>query len=867
MDTFSKAAIARFIEITHKVYKDKVGDKFGTVIPSIFTDEPQFAHKTQLRDGRQRQDVFLPWSLDILETFEQQYNYDLLDGLLEVVWNLPIQSRPSITRYHYHDHVCERFVEGFMDQISSWCKESGIFLIGHIMKEPFLWSQTDAVGEAMRCYRNLDVPGVDILCDRFEYNTVKQAVSVARQNGGRGAMSELYGVTNWTFDFEGHKGSGDWQAALGITFRVPHLTWASMAGEAKRDYPASIGYQSPWFKEYSYIEDYFARLNVVLTRGRPVTRIGVIHSIESYWLCRGPVQESFEEQNFREQAFADLTKWFLHGLLDFDFISESLLPDQTSTNSVNEVNGGNKPKTLLVGACEYEVVILPNLKTIRSSTLKTLKQFASSGGKILVAGESPTLVDATIPKDIGDLQIDGADKIAFTETDLLREVEDLRDLRIIDTNGKRSTQFLYQMRQDGPQRFVFICNTERKTGRFTVPTVMLSVKGLWETEMLDPFTGREIGLASTVSPCGHWTSIEYRFDGCSSLLLRLSPRSMNPSLDQPLSLARDYREDSDVILKSVDMSEPNILLLDYAEWRLKVDDSWHHMEEVLRIDNIVRRELGMPLKLEAYRQPWSIPEDKRKPVETLELRFRFFSEFDIVESMSLAMEDPEPKVITLNRKLLSSNSDGWWVDKAIRRIRLAKRSIKKGENVLSISIPFGLLTNVERVYLLGDFSVDLRGRHAKLRSQSEPLAFGDWTRQGLPFYAGNIMYRCSITVPSPAQPVALCIPKFSAPLMSVVVDGVRVGNIAFEPHILELGALAAGEHEVVITAFGNRFNAFGHLHLPEGTSPWCGPLLWRTEDDWWTPEYSIVRMGVLQTPRMLVRGTSKAAFWKEGPTY
>jgi hypothetical protein len=42
----------------------------------------------------------------------------------------------------------------------------------------------------------------------------------------------------------------------------------SMAGEAKRDYPASIGHQSPWWREYPLIEDHFARINTVMTRGR-----------------------------------------------------------------------------------------------------------------------------------------------------------------------------------------------------------------------------------------------------------------------------------------------------------------------------------------------------------------------------------------------------------------------------------------------------------------------------------------------------------------------------------------------------------------------------------------------------------------------
>ena len=106
-----------------------------------------------------------------------------------------------------------------------------------------------------------------MLCDRQELNTAKQAQSAARQYGRSGVASELYGVTNWDFDFVGHKAQGDWQAALGVTVRVPHLTWVSMAGEAKRDYPASIGYQSPWYQRYALIEDHFARLNTVLTRG------------------------------------------------------------------------------------------------------------------------------------------------------------------------------------------------------------------------------------------------------------------------------------------------------------------------------------------------------------------------------------------------------------------------------------------------------------------------------------------------------------------------------------------------------------------------------------------------------------------------
>ena len=163
-----------------------------------------------------------------------------------------------------------------------------------MMREPFLEGQTMAVGEAMRAYRGFDIPGIDMLCDDRELTTAKQAQSAVHQYGYSGMTSEIYGVTNWDFDFRGHKLAGDWQAALGVTKRVHHLTWTTMEGEAKRDYPASIGYQSPWYRKYSYIENYFSRLNTVLSRGKALVKVGVIHPIESYWLYWGTREHTDE---------------------------------------------------------------------------------------------------------------------------------------------------------------------------------------------------------------------------------------------------------------------------------------------------------------------------------------------------------------------------------------------------------------------------------------------------------------------------------------------------------------------------------------------------------------------------------------------
>ena len=277
-DTMNPAAIRDFIRITHDRYAETLGEDLGTLCPAIFTDEPQMPRKTTLSGSRDRQDVLMPWTGDLEESYRARYGESLLDRLPELVWELP--EGVSLTRYRFHDHTTERFVSAFCDQIGDWCRENGILMTGHMMSEGSLAGQTGAVGEVMRAYRAFTLPGVDQLCDGREFITVKQAASAAHQQGCPGVTSELYGVTNWDFDFKGHKLQGDWQAALGVTVRVPHLYWVSMHGESKRDYPASIGHQSPWWKEYPFIEDHFARVNTLMTRRKPLIRNGILNPIE-----------------------------------------------------------------------------------------------------------------------------------------------------------------------------------------------------------------------------------------------------------------------------------------------------------------------------------------------------------------------------------------------------------------------------------------------------------------------------------------------------------------------------------------------------------------------------------------------------------
>ncbi|KAL2884384.1 hypothetical protein SGCOL_000329 [Colletotrichum sp. CLE4] len=848
IDTMSTEAMNRFLESTHEVYKDKIGDKFGTTVPCIFTDEPQVAIKTQLSSPTGVEDVFLPWTADLPDTFRATYgeDADLIASIPELLWDLPGDT-PSLSRYRFHDHVSERFVTSFLDLLANWCRKNKIILNGHMMEEPTLRSQTTAHGEAMRCYRNQTLPGMDLLNDWVEYNTAKQCTSVARQNGVRGAMSEIYGCTHWYFTFEGHKGCGDWHAALGITFRVQHLSWVSMAGEGKRDYPASIGYQSPWYKEYGYVEDHFARVGVALTRGKAVTRVGVIHPIESFWLCFGPNNSGDDEIGRRDQAFAELTNWLLHGLVDFDFISESLLPTQI---------GEDVSKPLKVGQCEYDVVILPNLRTIRSSTFSVVKKFAAAGGAVIIAGDAPVLIDAQVaPPDLS-LDIEPSVKVAWDQGDVLSAVSQNRDLKIDLKVGGPTDTLLYQMRQDGEERFVFICNTDRNNPYDT----LVSIKGDWDVEILDTFTGATHQHKARYE--SGWTIFDHRFEGCASLLLRLYPVPGEElsfvSIEGAVALAPAQYTSTELKLEEVVLSEPNVLMLDYALYRID-DDPWEDSarQEILKIDNEIRARLRIPAKGSAWKQPWSVPQSERAAKVYVDLRFEFDSTIIVKTPAYLAMENPENARVTINGHKLPVEEKrlSWWVDEDIKTISVPKRTIRKGKNIIELSMPFGVLTNLERIYLLGSFSVELKNNLPILCERRQSLGWGDVVKQGHPFYAGNVTYFCSFSLKSRSA-VTLSIPQFATPVIKVQWKQ-KSGHIALQPRKLDLGELEAGKHEISITAFGYRYNSFGHIHLTEGIFG-CWPDQWRTGGWAWSEEYLLKPTGVLEKPSLIVESNAAA---------
>ncbi len=115
VNTLDPESIRQFLHTTHDAYFAQVGKDFGGVIPAIFTDEPQFSRKQTLAFANDTRDVTMPWTDDLPDTFRAEYGEELLKGLPELLWDLP-DNKASLLRYHFHDHIAERFASSFADQ-------------------------------------------------------------------------------------------------------------------------------------------------------------------------------------------------------------------------------------------------------------------------------------------------------------------------------------------------------------------------------------------------------------------------------------------------------------------------------------------------------------------------------------------------------------------------------------------------------------------------------------------------------------------------------------------------------------------------------------------------------------------------------
>ena len=204
IDTMSRAAVDRFIELTHEQYAIRCGDRLGRSIKGIFTDEP---HRGNMMSNKKVENGVMtcsaPWTGDLPQEFAARKGYDVMARLPELFYARKGVELSEVAR-DYFDVTNDLFIERFAMPINEWCEKHNIILTGHVLHEDSLTNQAVPNGSLMRYYEHMGYPGMDLLGPNNEcFWAASQLNSACRQVGKTRLLSEMYGGSGWDFDLKG----------------------------------------------------------------------------------------------------------------------------------------------------------------------------------------------------------------------------------------------------------------------------------------------------------------------------------------------------------------------------------------------------------------------------------------------------------------------------------------------------------------------------------------------------------------------------------------------------------------------------------------------------------------------------------------
>ncbi len=825
LDTMSYEAVNKFIELTHEKYAEKCGDKLGTSIKGIFTDEP---HRGYVMGARKNIDgVFCdntPWTNDFAEEFQKRYGYDIIPLLPELFHKDP-QNRFSKLKINYIDLTEHLFIERFAIPYKNWCTAHSIEFTGHVLHEDSLSAQTGPQGSLMRFYEHMHTPGIDVLSGGdTNWWVAKQLDSAARQTGKSWKLSELYGCTGWETSFRDYKYLGDWQTLFGINLRCPHLSWYTMEGEAKRDFPASILHQATYNKDYNYIETYFARFGMFIS-GNPVCDTLVINPIESVWttIYSGWAAWIFgkdEKCKEIEQNYTDLCNYLLGHHVDFDYGEEEMMSRLASVETVN-----GEP-LLKLGNCTYKKVIVSGMITMRKTTLDLLSEFSAAGGKVIFIGKEPELIDGEKNNACEEIAKNAVRYNSINDFSVNKSEASVK----ITTNGKVAENIFCRLIDYGDGNLgLALMNKDRQNACKNLEISISTDKKYAEEWVLETAEKYFLNNPSLIK-----TDIEAA--GVKTFIFTNEKHDL-PERKQIFE-SKEYSVKGEF---EYELDEENVMVLDFCSWR-EEGKEWSEEYEVLKCDREIRKLFGLEYRGGEMCQPWFTKLYQNKTFGNIELKYEFRAEYTDCDFV-IAGERPEFMEYILNGKTLEHRAeDGFWTDTAFKRMTVPKGLIKKGINTLTVKTQFQTLTNIETVYILGKFGVKVNGKDKIIETLPKTIGLGNLEKYNLPFYSGVVTYKISPDLLPEMQnckSAHIRLNKFNGSLVKVNGE-----IIAWEPYTADITEAIKNKEPLSIQLICSRRNTFGPLHIFPKKHTSTGPGSFVTSGEHWRDEYMLIDSGI-----------------------
>lgn len=798
VDLLVEGVTEKFLDITMSGYEKTFGKELGPVIKGIFSDEPCIPSSGGVR-----------WTPDLFETFRQQWGYDLKSVLPLLTEQTGDWKR---VRHNYTATLTQMFIDRWAKPMSAYCDSKNMLWTGHYWEHD--WPSMYQGGDNMAMYAWHQMPAIDMLFNQYSdsavqgqfgnVRAVKELRSAANQTGSTRTLSETYGGGGWDETFRDFKRLGDWEYALGVNFMNQHLSHMTIVGARKYDYPPVFTRLSPWWDDYKVLNDYFARLSLLLSQGEQFNDILVLEPTTTIWLY---YSHAVNEPRCMEvgNSFQHFVTTLEKAQVEYDLGSENIIKDR----------GAVKGSTFVVGERAYKQVVVPPMtENLDARTFALIEKFVAAGGE-LVLFASPTLVDGSPSAELAEFLRSNASRIrryAALDDKALAESFASDKIRFRDLAG---SDLYHQRRSYRDGELVFLVNsslTDPASGRIGIPA-----KGLVE---MDALTGTIHAYPHTSGENG--VEAEFRLPPAGSLVLFASKTGGQQYT--PKAQAAGGRVVQAASPLEVTRMKDNVLNIDFCD--LTVDGRTER--------NLYTFEACNKLFNQCYGtgNPWdSAIQYKQQIVErdtltTGDIRvcyhFVVAGDFD-TRSMRLVAEQPAVWKVKVNGTPVASAAPDALLDSRFG-VYPVGHLVRRGTNTVELSVsPMSIYAEIAPVYLFGDFALESAGAGWIVREPVARMGTGSWKRQGLPFYSWDVAYAREYDIDDPTDGYTLRLKGWEGTLAQVYVNGKKAGIVAWEPYAFDLTPhLRKGRNKVEVRVVGSLKNLFGpHYSHDRGIAgPW-----------------------------------------------
>ncbi len=805
VDLLYKGVTQKFLEITMKGYEKYNKADFGKTLPGIFTDEPNLEAALGSRAN-------LRWTPDLFNEFLKRWGYDLKINLPSLVDETGNWKK---IRHDYYTILLEMFIDRWAKPYSKYCEDNHLAWTGHYWEHG--WPKPTEGMDESAFYIYHQQPAVDMLGNTYtpdglggqfgNTRALRELHSAANQGGHNRTLSETYGGAGWEISFANLKRLVDWEVVLGVNFVNQHLSYFTIKGVRKFDYPPSFTYHEPWWDNYKPMGDYIGRISMAMSSGEQINRTVVLQPNTTAWSYF-----SRKVSNATIDTIQVDFKRFIYQLerahYEYDLGSELVL------RTIGSVEKGK----LVIGKRSYALVVIPTtMENIEQGTYKLLKEYLLQGGRILSFTKNIPRLDGVESKLVTELMTAFSRQwtfVATTEDDKVRVAMANPDFDISESLPV-SGELYHQRRILKDGELLFFVNTD--TARTVNATITGNGKSLIR---MDLGTGRST-LVPVKSENGQITfDIALSPIGSALYYLTKSNTSAIAASDITSSTAGngDYTESpvSEKPEPKVKQEADNVLVLDYVDLKGRKLDlkETYFMKAMHALYDSSGFKMGNPWQHKIqYKQDY-MALDTFKTGSGFEVTYHFNvaanADLKSLAGLDIVAERPEIWDLYLNGTMLTK-SDKWWIDREFYRFPVGNH-LQSGTNTITLKASkMSVHAEIMPAYVVGNFKLNPLKKGFEITGGTIQ-AMGSWKTQGYPFYAQKVLYSQKYQTLQVGKTYKLKLNRWNGTMAAVWLNGEKVGLIMAPPYEMELSGLKSGENTVAVEVIGSLKNTFGFFY-------------------------------------------------------